>query len=85
MSQVVIQTTKYIRELAQNIMHDFTPEGKIYQGKVDVTQHYNFQEISDELLLNQKEYDDLIKVCQQIADIEVEKFFKLKQLEKQYE
>ena len=72
-----------VRKLAQQVMEGFTIEDKIYQGKVDVTEHIKFSEIAEEYKLTPEQYELLIEYCEEITSTELTKYLALQFVEKQ--
>ena len=58
-----------VQNLAKTIMQGFTRDGKEYNGIVDITEHFNFAEIAERNDLTESEYESLISLCQDIADM----------------
>ena len=49
-------------------LNNLTIKNIIYQGKIDITEHINFQEMAKGYNLNDKEYNKLIDYAQKIID-----------------
>jgi hypothetical protein len=60
------------------ILDKMTISDKLYQGKIDITEHINFGEIAENHDLSQKEYDELINDSQDLVDYAVKDYLKIK-------
>ncbi|MDP3025905.1 MAG: hypothetical protein Q8O10_10295 [candidate division Zixibacteria bacterium] len=64
------------KKVVLDIIDSMTIANKLYQGKIDITEYIDFQDIAGQFNLTQKEYDELINDTQELVDGAVRRYLK---------